>query len=346
MSSSETFTTLPDWLVVVIAVMVILAGLAMLNALLARLAERRHPPAGKFLTVDGVRLHFTDRGGGSPVVLLHGNAVMGDDYDISGVAARLIPHHRVIIFDRPGYGYSERPRGFAGSSAQQADLVHAALVQLGIEDAVVVGHSWGTLVTLALAERHPRDTAGLVLLSGYYFPTPRFDALLVVPAALPIIGDVLRYTISPLFGLLTMPLLKKAMFSPAPVTARFKHEYSTAMALRPSQIRASALDGTLMVPDAAKLTDRYAALSMPIGIVAGDGDKVVSPDLAKRMLDAVPRATLEIVSGVGHMVHHSATERVVEVIEQIIAQSAPVTTLPLHEQSVPTTIERTPLSGE
>jgi pimeloyl-ACP methyl ester carboxylesterase len=50
---------------------------------------------------------------------------------------------------------------------------------------VVVGHSWGTLVALALAIRHPADTAGLVLLSGYYFPTFRLDALMVAPGAKP-----------------------------------------------------------------------------------------------------------------------------------------------------------------
>ena len=63
--------------------------------------------------------------------------------------------------------------------AQQAELLHTALRQLGVERPVVAGHSWGTLVALALAERHQADVAGLVLLSGYYFWTLRPDALIV-----------------------------------------------------------------------------------------------------------------------------------------------------------------------
>src|SRR4051812_38330757 len=67
-----------------------LAGLAVTNAILARRAERQHPPKGRFVTVDGVRLHYTDRGRGQPILLIHGNAVSGEDYDTSGLAARLL----------------------------------------------------------------------------------------------------------------------------------------------------------------------------------------------------------------------------------------------------------------
>ena len=212
------------WQGIALAFAAILAVLAALNYTAARWAERRNPPKGAFLEVDGVRLHYSDRGSGRPVVLVHGNAVTGDDYNTSGVAERLLGTCRVVIFDRPGYGYSERPRWRPWAAFEQAELLHNALKQLWVERPVVVGHSWGTLVTLALAIRHPADTAGLVLLSGYYFPTFRLDALMVAPGATPVLGDILRYTISPIFGRLTMPLTKLAMFAPAPITARFKAE--------------------------------------------------------------------------------------------------------------------------
>ena len=77
-----------------------------------------------------------------------------------------------------------------------------------------------------MAVRHTADTAGLVLLSGYYFSPLRPDALLFAPGAIPVLGDLLRYPVSPLLGRLLMPLQKRAMFSPAPVTARFGREYS------------------------------------------------------------------------------------------------------------------------
>ena len=302
------------WWGALLAVAVILAVLAVANTAAARWAERRNPPKGAFLEVDGVRLHYSDRGSGRPVVLVHGNAVTGDDYNTSGVAERLLGTCRVVILDRPGYGYSERPRGRPWAAFEQAELLHQALKRLGVERPVVVGHSWGTLVALALAIRHPADTAGLVLLSGYYFPTFRLDALMVAPGATPVLGDILRYTVSPIFGWLGMPLTKLAMFAPAPVTERFKAEYSNAMALRPWQIRATCVDGALMVPSAAGLQAHYGELAMPVAIMAGDGDKIVSYHLAERLRAAMRDSTLQIVAGAGHMVHHVATDRVVDAI--------------------------------
>ena|SRR5947209_4239498 len=102
--------TLSAWQEALLLCAVILVVLAIVNHSLAQRAEREHPPRGSFLEVRGIRLHYSDRGAGSPIVLLHGNAVTGDDYNTSGVAERLLAKHRVIIFDRPGLGYSERPR--------------------------------------------------------------------------------------------------------------------------------------------------------------------------------------------------------------------------------------------
>ncbi|GAA0608265.1 alpha/beta hydrolase [Craurococcus roseus] len=297
-----------------------LAGLALANHAAARRAEREHPPRGRFVEVDGVRLHYTDRGAGQPIVLIHGNAVTGDDYDTSGIAERLIDTHRVIVFDRPGFGHSERPHGRSWTAAAQAELLHKALKRLGVERPVVVGHSWGAIVALSLAARHKADTAGLVVLSGYYFWTARPDVLLVVPAAVPVLGDVLRHTLSPLLGRLLMPLLKRAMFSPAPVAKRFRAEYSDAMALRPSQIRATSSDGALMIPGAVRLRHRYGDLgAMPVAIVAGRGDKIVFKRAAERLHAEIPGSTLRIVEGAGHMVHHFAPAEVVEAIRSVAA---------------------------
>lgn len=323
MNPLDSAQGLPSWLIVLLAIAIVLAVLALVNNAVARWAERRHPPKGKFIEANGARLHYSDRGSGRPVVLIHGNVVTGDDYNTSGVAERLSGRYRVVVFDRPGFGHSDRPRGRLWTAAEQADAIHEALSRLGVGPAVVVGHSWGTLVALALAERHPAAVSGLVLLSGYYFPVPRVDSLLVAPAAVPVLGDLLRHTVSPVFGWITMPALKKGMFAPAPVTERFKREYSTALALRPSQLRATASDGALMMTDAAGLSGRYGELRMPVAVVAGDGDKVVGPEHAERLKAAVPDGTLRIVRGAGHMVHHVATDRVVEAIEEVAEKSEP-----------------------
>jgi len=178
----------------------VLGGAALLTHARARRAERQQPPRGRFLDLDGVRLHYLERGDGAPIVLLHGNGTMIEDWEISGVLDLAAERHRVIAFDRPGFGYSARPRRRIWTPAEQAELLSQALKRLGVNRPVVVGHSWGTLVALSLALDHPDEVRGLVLLSGYYFPTTRADVPLLSPPAIPIIGDVMRYTASPLLG--------------------------------------------------------------------------------------------------------------------------------------------------
>ena len=136
------------------AITAALAGSALFNRANSRRAEAETPPSGKFVEVDGARLHYSDQGEGPAVVLLHGNGVMLQDFEVSGVLGLAARHHRVIAFDRPGFGYSDRPRTTVWTPRAQAELIGKALKEIGVERAVVVGHSWGTLVALALALNH------------------------------------------------------------------------------------------------------------------------------------------------------------------------------------------------
>ena len=67
-------------------------------------AEHKYPPVGRFLSVDGVRLHYIERGTGEPLVLIHGNGTLIQDFTINGLVDRLSERFRVIVIERPGYG--------------------------------------------------------------------------------------------------------------------------------------------------------------------------------------------------------------------------------------------------
>ena len=164
---------------------------------------------------------------------------------------------------------------------------------------------------------------GLVLVSGYYEPTLRADALLVAPAAVPVLGDVLRHTVSPLLGAALMPLVVKGMFAPLPVPARFKAGFSAGMAVRPSQIRAEAQDGAGMAAGVAAMREHYRELGMPVLVVAGTRDQVV--DITRhaiRLYEQIPDSGLWLVPGAGHMVHHVVPEQIGAAVEAVSARSA------------------------
>ncbi|MBO1075227.1 alpha/beta fold hydrolase [Roseomonas marmotae] len=298
----------------------LLGGMALANAVASRQAVRRHPPKGRFLEVDGVRLHYLDRGAGpATIVLLHGNGAMTEDFGSSGLIDILARRHRVIAFDRPGFGHSSRPRGRVWSAGAQARLLWTALHALGIARPVLTGHSWGALVAQAMAAQHPRETAALVLLSGYHIPGPRPDVLPPSLLALPLLGDLLCHTVAPLLNAFLLPRLYRRIFAPAPVSPNFRHGFPSALVLRPGQLRASAGDTALMIPSAAAQLRQLRRLTMPVIIAAGEEDRIVDTAGQSAALHArIPGSRFRNLPGCGHMIHHSATGEVARAIESAL----------------------------
>ena len=311
-----------DLSIALIATAIVLAAAAVLSLSLARWAEEQHPSSGRFLTVNGVRLHYTDSGGsGAPVVLIHGNTVTFEDWQLSGVSAKAEQRYRVIAFDRPGFGYSERPRLKLWTPSAQADLIQQALVSLGVTQAIIVGHSFGALVAVALAIRHPSLVRGLVAASGYYFPTFRLDALMVAPQALPVVGDLFRYTLTPLMGWVFAPLMMWVMFAPQILPPRFVPTF-LGLSIRPWQLRAQVADGSYMVPAAMSLRSHYREIRVPTQIIAGNNDKIVSPSTqSDRLHGAIRQSKLRILPRTGHMVHYAMSDAVMEAIDQVAVES-------------------------
>ena len=300
----------------------VLAATAVWNNARARQAERDHPPSGRFVEVDGVRLHYLELGAGPPVVLLHGNVVSAEDYVWSGVLDLVADGHRVVAFDRPGFGYSDRPHGKLWTPAAQARLLRRAFAQLGLERPVVVGHSWGTQAALALALDDPDAVGGLVLLSGYYKPTARLDVPLSAPPAIPVIGDVMRYTVAPLFGSAMLPINLKAMFAPQAVPKQFSRNFPCGFPVRPGQIRAEAQDAVTMVPGAAAMRSQYRDLRLPVTIMAGIDDQIVDADNQSVWFHhTVSGSELQLVPGAGHMVHYAVPEQVAAAIGVMVKRA-------------------------
>lgn len=307
-----------------------LGGAALANHFGARAAERRTPPSGRFVETGGIRVHYRDEGTGAPVVLIHGNGVTLEDWHLSGVFDAARERYRVIAFDRPGFGHTRRTRTTVWTPSAQAALIRDALGRLSIERPILVGHSWGTMVALAMALDHPGSVAGLVLLSGYYFPTARPDVALFAPPAIPLLGDLFAHSLAPLTGRALLPGMAKLSFSPRPVDERFLSQ--CGLMLRPSQIRAASADAALMVPAAHDLASRYCELRLPVAILAGEGDRIVDPEAhAVRLAGAVGGATLTRFDGVGHMLHYARPHEVVASVEAVARRAGD----PLFQRTLP-----------
>jgi pimeloyl-ACP methyl ester carboxylesterase len=274
-------------------------------------------PAFDFITINGVRLRYLDRGSGTPVVLLHGNGSMIEDFVSSGVMEHAGPGRRFIAFDRPGFGHSDRPRGPAWGPSQQATLLLQALSALEVERPVVVGHSWGTLVALAMALKAQHDVAGLVLMSGYYYPVPP-PATMMLPAALPFGSEALSHA----FRRVMAPQTLRRVFAPNAVPDRFKQAYPFSLAMRSSQMRAVDEEAGMLLNATRAMRRLYPELAVPASLLAGSDDRIVCTDEhSARLHGELALSTFHRVPDCGHMVHHAAPRVVAEAIAEVASRS-------------------------
>ena len=314
MSTAETV------FLIVVGVLILLA---LGNCAFSVVAERRNPPIGTFTECEGVRLHYLDRGDPTApcVVLFHGNGSMIQDFTISGLVDLLARRNRVLCFDRPGFGYSQRPRLRIWTATAQAALFVKALNQLGVRNPVVLGHSWGALVAIALAVRNDYPIRGLVLASGYYFPTWRWDVWMMSGPAIPVLGDLIRYTIGPILSWAILPMLFRKLFAPRSVPRDFKTRFPASLTLRPKQLRAAAEESAFLIPMAAKLQSHYPSIRCPVHIFHGAGDQIIEPEQARYLHRALPGSVLHLVEDAGHMVTYADGAGIAEAVDAVAGRS-------------------------
>ncbi|MFT3859078.1 MAG: alpha/beta hydrolase [Aquabacterium sp.] len=299
-----------------------------------RRVEAENPPAGRFVDVDGTRLHYTVHGQADApaLVLLHGIGSMGQEIELSGLVELAARQFRVFVFDRPGYGHS--PRVADPTPQAQANLFLHALSELGIERPIVVAHSWATLVAQAMALQSPASLKGVVLMGGYYTPSLRLDVLFNSLPAVPVIGPLLAHTVSPLWARLIWRATTWRMFSPAPRELRegFRQRYPAWMSLRPSALRTAASETSMLIPQALRLRLQQPDTHLPVVIVAGANDRLLSPNWhSQRAEGHWPNSRVHLVPQAGHMVHHAAPQAVLEAIREVSSMVTPEAPVPLDE---------------
>jgi pimeloyl-ACP methyl ester carboxylesterase len=305
----------------VLAVIVVAA--AVITAIGSWLIARAHPPRGRFVRVRRLRQHVVELGAAQsdapPIVLIHGAGCNLEDMRLA-LAERLAVGRRVILVDRPGMGWSKR-RGRAASSPQyQAAILRDVLDQLGLAQAVIVGHSWGGAVAASFALDYPDRAAALALLAAPLYPVPHAITGLYALFATPVLGWVYARLLALPLGLPFIgPALGSAFLPQWPPRDYLKRS-AALLLLRPASFLANSRDMADLKRNLEPQVARYPGLAMPITVMSGNMDFVVSPQPhAMAFASAVPRAKLVMLPGIGHMLHHAATDRVVAEIEGLAA---------------------------
>jgi pimeloyl-ACP methyl ester carboxylesterase len=301
------------------AALVVLALVANASAYVRRV-ERRWPPLGRFIEIDGARVHVIEAGPADapPLLLIHGASA--NLRELWFPLAALAGEFRIVAYDRPGMGHSTRQRRGAETLAAQARVAAAVLAATADTPAIVVGHSLGAAVGLRVALEHPELVAGVAAVAPASHPYAGDNAWWARLAATPILGPVFCATIIPALA----PLFAKGgvadNFAPGPAPRNYYEDAGVGLFFRPTTFRANALDVIATKREFAAQAPRYPEIFAPTIVVTGDKDRIVSPKRHARALAAeLPAAELVIAPGAGHMPHRVRPDLVIAAIRRVAA---------------------------
>jgi pimeloyl-ACP methyl ester carboxylesterase len=300
--------------------LLILAALGLFTELHARWVERRYPPIGDLVPIEGGVLHVVEAAAQGPkrgvVLLLHGASGNHADMTLALAQPLTALGFRVIAVDRPGHGWSERIfHRHASSPARQAELIRVALARRGVEEAIVVAHSFAGVVALAMALDAPEFTRALVLLAPVSHPWPGGVSWYYPISATGVLGSAFCRFLATPAGLLLLRSSLREVFLPNLVPLNYAEATGLKLVFRPRHFRANAEDVVDLKPFVAKQALRYGAIAAPTEIVTGDTDSIVYTHIHSiGCARDIPGAVLTVLPGVGHSPHHAATEDVVAAI--------------------------------
>jgi pimeloyl-ACP methyl ester carboxylesterase len=282
-------------------------------------AEAAYPPQGRILDVDGARVHAVVLGDGPDVVLIHGSS--GSTRDMTFTLAPLLAQSfRVIVMDRPGLGYSDRIGSGGASIAEQAAHLQRAASRLGADRPIVVGQSYGGAVALAWAVHRPDALAGLVPLAAPSNPwSAPLDPLYRVTST----WWGRTFVVPAITAFTTEERIADALvsiFEPQTAPDGYRDRVGAALSLRREAFRETALQRKNLLDEITALHDRYGEVSVPTEILHGTADTIVGLSIhSDKLVGQIPDAQLDRLDGIGHMLHHVATDAVTAAIDRVAA---------------------------
>ncbi len=244
-------------------------------------------------TTNGIELYYETHGEGQPLVLISGIGYSLWQWH------RMIPflekHFRVIAFDNRGAGQSDKPAGPYSAQMLAADTA-GLLDALGIEKAIIMGHSMGGFIAQAMALDFPSKVAKLILCSTN-FGGPR--AIPVTPEAMKVLSDV---TSDPLTrfrnGLVVSTAPGWAEKNPQVLDEWIK--WRVANPVDPAPYQAQMAVGLSLIPEAAAFESKLPRVEAPTLILFGAHDKVVPPENADLLAKQIANSKVVIFPDAGH----------------------------------------------
>jgi pimeloyl-ACP methyl ester carboxylesterase len=309
-------------LTLILIVAVIVAGLVWFAANTARKVEAAVPPSGQFMEIDGQRLHYVDtKGTGPAIVMIHGLGATLSNYTYA-LVDKLSGEFRVIAVDRPGSGYSVRQDDAPARLGAQADTLAKFMRALGLKQPLLVGHSLGGALSLAIALDHPDCAGALALIAPLTHaqddvPEP-FQGLVVNS---PMLRKIIAWTLATPMSIWRAPELLKIVFGPDAVPADYPTRGGGLLSLRPKSFYNTSSDLVAVNEDLPGMMSRYGGLTIPLGMLYAKGDLILDYRRhGEAMQQKCPALDLVLIDEHGHMLPVTAPDATADLIRRVAAR--------------------------
>lgn len=283
--------------------------------------EQLADPDSQFVDIDGVTVHYKEAGqGDTALLLLHGFA--SSTYSWREVMEPLAEDARIVAFDRPAFGLTERPMpgdfpdGVNPYTADaQVDLTVGLMDALGIERGVLVGNSAGGTIATYTALRYPERVQALVLVDAAIYEgggSPGWIRPLLTTPQARRIGPLLVRNIRDWgyqFG-------QSAWHDPARFTDEIWANYS-------KPLQAENWDRALWELTQASrplgLDQRLEELAVPVLVITGDDDRIVPTEQSIRLAGEIPGAELVVIPNCGHVPQEECPDAFLAAMAEFLA---------------------------
>ncbi|MEM9481564.1 MAG: alpha/beta hydrolase [Verrucomicrobiota bacterium] len=262
------------------------------------------------MEVNGQRVFVKREGSGTPLVMLHGFAA--SSYSFRKLQPLLSKQFDTVAIDWNGFGYTERPKeSLAYTDEGQVAMLEQVLESLGINDCVLVGHSYGAHLGLKLAEKRPDLVGRLVLVSpALEFPKPPWHLRLApvrwagYPAVRLLLSSPKRFQAA----------YRASYLDPTDFTFDVSEEYRKRLLIEGLWHAYSAMVKSVQ-RGAAEAVD-LQQISQPIVVIAGRHDAIVPISSIEKAIQDVPAIALKVLENSGHSSPEEEPEAVAKIVRE------------------------------
>lgn len=278
-------------------------------------------PDSRFVDIQGVSVHYKEVGEGNPVfIFLHGFAA--SLFSWHEVMRPLAAHGRMIAYDRPAFGLTDRPivensnkMNLYGTEGQ-VEMLRNLMDVLGVEKATIVAHSAGGTVGMAFALKYPQKVQTLIFVGPavyLYSPVPSWAGRFLNKQPARIFGQAVIHPTRAF----TRQILRQTWHDTSRISEEIINGYKKPFLSKGWE---AGLWEFSLAPHVKNLWKRSDELKIPVLVIAGDDDRVIPTRHSRRLSEIIPGAKFQLVKACGHVPQEEKPEEFVNIVNEFISQ--------------------------